>query len=915
MARKFRHRRGKDDEREQLLKEARALARLSDPSVVTIYEVGVVDERVYFAMEYVRGGNLRQWLRKRRDTSWRTVVELFLRAGRGLAAAPAAGIVPRAFKPEHVFVGEDGRVRVGDFGLAVLSELSELEVTNPDFGPIDPTNARTMDQSRVAGTPAYMPPEQLIGRGVGPRSDQYSFCKSLRECLDFVADGPAHSRPRSPRRLDRIIERGLAEDMDARWPDMTSLLAALERFLARGRTAMVSTAIVLTIGAVAVASRASLQPPTVDPGARCRQGGNALHERLDEGARDRLDEAFAADPRGPATLAAVLPVLERYADGWAEAQGEACDASWRDGDQSAAALDLRLACLDRRRVHFDAVLDALEAGGETIVDAAPRAVAGLPSLEPCAQPEQLARIAPGPGVPPQVAEEVAALELDLARARADYSLDRDPLLHERSAALLERAALTEHAPIIARTSLLHGQVMDVARGENVRDLYRQAFVAAQRGLDDETAFEVALYLARERYSGSADIDGARFWADTAAAIADRLELGAERRAEIEMHRGYAALFGMDTDAAVRAFERGLELLGEGGAPRRNRAVMRVALGNALDYAGRYEESLAAQRAGLAELVEVSGPEHTSVLTARSNFATSLLGGGQLDQAREEYEQLLELIGRRPGGPGLKVVSIYLNLGELERRAGNLGEAEAHVRKVVDLVEGVEGEERHLETAYHNLSAVLERRGKYAEALEAARKAVALIRQVNGDSQPQLVARARINEGIMLWRLGRLDEARATLDDAIATFRDSVGAEHLELAPAWEARSAVELSAGNHQLAAEDAARGLAILDGQEGDDTEARARLSFRLGMARLELGELDAASKALTAARTGFTDDETMKARATCLLAEVRWAQDEDRDGAIADARAARDVLDGHRAPHDVRWFERCDTWVKSRK
>src|ERR1044071_5723877 len=102
--------------RARLLREAQALARLHHPNVVTVYDVGTQDDEVFIAMELIEGSTLAEWIGAA-DRGWRKVLEAFLAAGRGLAAAHSAGIVHRDFKPSNVIVGPD-RVVVVDFGLA-----------------------------------------------------------------------------------------------------------------------------------------------------------------------------------------------------------------------------------------------------------------------------------------------------------------------------------------------------------------------------------------------------------------------------------------------------------------------------------------------------------------------------------------------------------------------------------------------------------------------------------------------------------------------------------------------------------------------------------------------------------------------------------------------------------------------------
>src|SRR5262245_13552108 len=107
---------------ELLLREAQALAQVSHPNVVQIYEAGAHDGRLFIAMELIRGQTLTQWLQDAsqmpRPHRSREILRRFIAAGRGLEAAHAAGVAHRDFKPDNVLVGRDGRVCVVDFGLA-----------------------------------------------------------------------------------------------------------------------------------------------------------------------------------------------------------------------------------------------------------------------------------------------------------------------------------------------------------------------------------------------------------------------------------------------------------------------------------------------------------------------------------------------------------------------------------------------------------------------------------------------------------------------------------------------------------------------------------------------------------------------------------------------------------------------------
>ncbi|HEU0033465.1 MAG TPA: serine/threonine-protein kinase [Kofleriaceae bacterium] len=226
---------------DRLIREARSMAQVNHPNVVAVYDAGVSEGSTYIAMELVEGQSLRTWQQEKH--SIKDLVETYLAAGRGLAAAHAAGIVHRDFKPDNVMIGSDGRVRVTDFGLASARPNEELASSVPE---IELTHS-----GMVLGTPAYMSPEQFTGGNVDPRTDQFNYCVALYEALygerpfkgksfdelgDNVCDGkikPAPARSRVSGALRAILLRGLSVRPGDRYPTMDHLLDDLGRDRAR----------------------------------------------------------------------------------------------------------------------------------------------------------------------------------------------------------------------------------------------------------------------------------------------------------------------------------------------------------------------------------------------------------------------------------------------------------------------------------------------------------------------------------------------------------------------------------------------------------------------------------------------------------------------------------------------------------
>ncbi|HUH01133.1 MAG TPA: serine/threonine-protein kinase, partial [Kofleriaceae bacterium] len=165
---------------ERLLREARAAARLSHPNVVPVYEVGASPHGPFIAMERIDGPSLRAWIAEA-PRSWRETLEAFCDAGRGLAAAHAAGLVHRDFKPDNAFIGSDGRVRVGDFGLVAAVGAAGAAGGGEPARTLEPDTLQRAGSA--SGTPLYMAPEQHRGESADARGDQFSFCLALYEAL------------------------------------------------------------------------------------------------------------------------------------------------------------------------------------------------------------------------------------------------------------------------------------------------------------------------------------------------------------------------------------------------------------------------------------------------------------------------------------------------------------------------------------------------------------------------------------------------------------------------------------------------------------------------------------------------------------------------------------------------------------
>jgi serine/threonine protein kinase len=287
------------DAQKRLRREAQAIAQLSHPNVVAVYDVGTTEDGdLYIAMEFVEGDTLTTWLKKYPRT-WREIIDVFLQAGKGLVAAHGTGLLHRDFKPDNVLVGGDGRVRVTDFGLA----RSFMVDPESGRGPT-PILASTLSSSLTAtgtvlGTPRYMPPEQLVGPDIDARADQFSFCVALYEALYGVHPLPGatsvsmHEKgdkalpppegTKIPTAIARAVSRGIERDRVKRWPTMALLMSELvppPPASARRYVIAAAVLLVVTAGGMAAVLGSRRDPHSSVDDARTSDTTKALVEEI-----------------------------------------------------------------------------------------------------------------------------------------------------------------------------------------------------------------------------------------------------------------------------------------------------------------------------------------------------------------------------------------------------------------------------------------------------------------------------------------------------------------------------------------------------------------------------------------------------------------------------------------------------------
>ena len=729
------------ERRARLLREAQAMARLSHPNVISVYDVGSYEGRVFIAMELIEGATLTQWLNETKRT-WREALQMFEAAGRGLGAAHAAGVVHRDFKPDNVLVRRDGRVVVTDFGLARVEGESERPPSLSTPGPSEPVTVTV--SGTMIGTPAYMSPEQYAGRPSDTRTDQFSFCVALYEGLhgerpfdgktldhvrSLVTRGIVRAAPadtKVPSWLRRVVVRGLSSDPAARFGSMEEMLAALghdPRKLWR-RAAIGGLAVALVLGG-GVASRAAFSPSSACAGQEQRLTGV-----WDDARRAELRHGFqaAGGPFAEAAEPKVERALDAYARKWLDAREDACLATRVRGEQSERLLDLRMACLDRELAQVDSLLKVFADADRAVVDQAVSAATALPPLVACAATNAMDERVPPPADNASRQAMGRAQQL-LARARAlDAAAKPRPAL-EAAKAAVEAARPANFAPLTADAEVELGTLFSHSGDEvQAARAFDEGVWDAERGRHDEARVRAWTGLQRSRRL-QGKLEEADEAAGHAAAVLSRLgprpDLDADRldergllreeqgrleealtdvsraqalrdgllpsphplRAESLGHVGQVlALSGRDKDA-LAAFEQALaqrkELFPE-NHPEVARSQLDVS--DALAHLGRAEEAVAQARQALAALEGAYGPDHPAVAEAAFTLAGALLRIGHREEAEAAYRRAVTLwtVWRADRHP--RLVTSYARLGALDAARGKSAEAEREFRRALEVAD-------------------------------------------------------------------------------------------------------------------------------------------------------------------------------------------------------------------------------------
>ena len=802
----------------RLLREAQAMAKLSHPNVVCVFEVDTVDGQTFVVMELVQGQTLRQWLRQDPRPDWRRCVEVFIQAGQGLAAAHSTGLVHRDFKPSNVIIDDEGRARVLDFGLARRFEVqskdndtephARMSKTEDDRSlgvATDRLDSNKMAQAQsdgnsvldggltetglVMGTPAYMPPEQATGRQIDARSDQFSFCVSLHEAvygerpftgstrtelMASMTDGNLQLASKGrlvPVRLRTILQRGLAADPVQRWPSMDALLHELRTLVApRTRKWMVmgvAAGLAAVGGGLALGQYAEVKD-------RCTGAQAQMDGVWDDARRQQVQASVLGTERSfsASTWARIEPQLDAYADSWMQTYTTACEETSVHGEQPQQVLDLRMRCLGERRAALRAAVDVLAEANAKVVTKAVAVVSGLPALTRCNDLEWLQkhdqRVPPPED--PEVDTAVVAQRARLTDIKAMHNAGRYTEGLEAVEVVVEQADALGYPPLRAEALRWRGTLRsgNGQYAEAEQDL-RQAYALAIRHQHDSVALDAA--------QGLTDVVGHHLM----------------RYAEAQQWGEMVALplaqrSGDSLEEAQCSSDLGSLSLQQGDH------------GSARHY---YQQALATRQKEL-------GPAHPSLANSLSNLGRMFESQGDYASARQHFERALAMHEKVLGPDHPHVAGSLNDLGGISRELGDKDQARRHFERALAIWEkGLGPDHPNVAGILNNLGALAKSQGDYDRARRHFERSLAIREKTLGPKHPH-VAMSLNNLGIVLWSQGDKDSARHHFEQALAIREGALGPDHYLLAHPLVSLAGLALETNDSGSAVAYAERAVAV---------------------------------------------------------------------------------------------------------
>ena len=900
--------------RRRFVREAKAMAQLAHPNVITVHDAGTADDEAFLTMEFVDGQTLAEWL-EGGPRSPEEVVDVFLQAGRGLAAAHDANIVHRDFKPENVLIRRDGRVLVTDFGLARAADMTADSVSEDDVPETATGSASDLAipltrTGAILGTPAYMAPEQRFGLAAGAAADQFSFCVAMYEALygqrpfpgitvheifdaiqrqEFRDPAPG---TRVPGRLRRVLLRGLRAKPEQRHASMHALLAELHP---PRRTGARVAALVL---AAAVVGGAAATLATSDDEYPCMGIDEELDDVWNESTKTRVKAALVASGSTEAQdmWNRVRNIFDDYTRQWIAMRRESCVAFHIDHTQDERTYDNTTRCLDERRQEIAAALGVV---GGLEPGEMPRALGALSIIHPLARCK-VEELDQTPRVPNEAFREQreALLSVD-----ALWELGRrDEAL--ATARRIAESASTEASRLYADLTLAR-LLIDTGDPEGetlMKSVYHRGIENNDSGVVAPAAVNWMNALSRD----PSRLREAEIVGTTALSITR--SLNPNGAVEAGIHLGLSRLYSHQGRAQESIDE--LLPLYEALDPEDDPyALMDITMQLGVGYhkLGDQERALELQRESLRLAEQLHGERSRQVVLRLTNLAEIESSRGRLTEslryAKQATAAAIEL-----GDAGLFVIAnAVLRAGASHLAMGNLEEALPLIRWGLGLRVNLIGPESNPSAEAAGIHAVaLAELGEREAALRELERVLAIQRKVLPPGDRSLTITLN-NAGSEALALGDVEKARQYHREVLE-MRLEHHAPPADLAITLNNLADVELEEG-HVRAAIAGYESALVQWKQSSAAGSAYPSWSWQgMGIAKARSGDLDGARVALENAldaRKGGAVSRELLGQTRHELAKVEAAAgNEARARALADL-AKEDVEGEDEAAEIAAWIE----------
>jgi tetratricopeptide (TPR) repeat protein/predicted Ser/Thr protein kinase len=746
--------------RERSLREAQAMARVKHPNVVEVHEVIELDGEIHIVMEYIEGATLADW---QRDKHWRPVLEAYVQAGRGLAAAHDVGLLHRDFKPSNVLIStKDSIVRVADFGLAVVDDVGSREVAN-----------------WLVGTREYLAPEIYAGSPASVLTDQFSYCISLWEAVygerPFTPEQlleatrteslPLPRQFGGPRWLQRIIARGLELDPRRRWPSMVALVDTLEQTPSRRRR--LATGVGLgSLGALALGFSLVRdgEPPCPGPDTAPEFWNTERRAAL-------VNLTSDGDLESTIVAGTIERELAAHAARHAQERADLCIARRERETVTEAAFERGNVCLDhvadRTAILVDSLLQS-DRSGFMHVDGF---LAELPDPASCRTPDVIES-------EPSRWWLVPTLDrLAIDRGWAASAAGDQPVALE----LAERVLSATPSPTNELGALaLRASALQRSESTEARAALRTLVRRATRAQADEALFDALTRLAVYDSTELENVSSARITLDLADVVAERLGRPASLTARLHAAEAEHALLLGDLAGAQEHLLHAIERHREAESPRSKIAEVEMRLAYVHALRGETEMAVDIYSRLRAEQVERLGSRHVNVGTIELNLGITLADARDWRAAKGHLERATSIF---TGASHMRALaSASTKLAEVETELGDHAAASRHAESAWAI------QLRHLSHDHSEYGQPLRtlawtslRAGEWEAAL---RHHEALLGLELSESEQAAVHETM---GWLLCRLGRFEAARphaelaTTAADPIVRIRADMALVEVELA--------------------------------------------------------------------------------------------------------------------------------------